>query len=158
MFGLRTLRRSAGAQVVVEARDGATALQQITRLRPQLACLDIEMPGLDGLEVPAQLRAARSQVLMISSATSGENVRQALAADADGCIAKPFSASKISQQIELALVRRRTAKQQGAGALHERQPASLRSARVFTVSVRRRATPSCSSSARQCAAGIGRLK
>lgn len=50
--GLRlTIEEDPGLSVVGEASDGETALALITRLRPHVAVLDIEMPKLDGLSV-----------------------------------------------------------------------------------------------------------
>lgn len=108
---LRSVLRVIGANVVVEVGDGEQALEAVGRLKPQIVCLDIEMPGLSGLEVLTRIRADDAEVivLMISAASSGANVRQALGARADGFIAKPFSAAKISQEIERALARRAAA-------------------------------------------------
>lgn len=53
-------------QVVGEAVDGPEALRQIEALRPSIAFLDIQMPGLTGLQV-AQLVDARTQVVFVTA-------------------------------------------------------------------------------------------
>ncbi|MCU0232108.1 MAG: response regulator, partial [Acidobacteria bacterium] len=55
--GIRALLESiTGVFVVAEAGDGREALELITRLHPDIALLDITMPGLNGLEVAARVR------------------------------------------------------------------------------------------------------
>lgn len=100
--------RGVGMQVLDEARDGAKALALTQKLRPHLLCLDIEMPGLSGLEALQKLREADKDtiVLMITGATTSDNVRAAVAGGADGVIAKPFSAGKLVSEMQRALTRR----------------------------------------------------
>lgn len=105
---LRGVLRTIGLHVVDEAADGARALAAFEKHNPQIVCLDIEMPNLDGLAVLAKIRESNAQavVLMISSGATADNVKQSLAARADGFIAKPFSAGKIARELERALARR----------------------------------------------------
>jgi two-component system, chemotaxis family, chemotaxis protein CheY len=105
---LRTLLWSIGMQVVGEARDGKQALAVIAKCKPEIICLDIDMPELDGLSALNQIRIADTSVivLMISAAATPENVRQAAEARADGFILKPFTAEKIETEIERAFARR----------------------------------------------------
>ena len=104
---LRNLLRTAGLKVVGEAADGARALEAFQKAKPEIVCLDIEMPELNGLEVLAKIREhdANVIVLMITAATSGDNVRSAIAGRADGIIAKPFNTTKIIGEMERALTR-----------------------------------------------------
>jgi two-component system chemotaxis response regulator CheY len=92
---------------VGEAADGARALDAFLKLKPEIVCLDIEMPEMTGLEVLAKIREQNTQaiVLMITAATSGENVRSAIAGRADGIIAKPFNTTKIIGELERAIAR-----------------------------------------------------
>ena len=107
---LRGLLRTAGLNVVGEAADGARALDMIRKKKPQIICLDIEMPEMSGLEVLAKIReeTAPAIVLMITAATTGENVRSAIAGHADGIIAKPFNTAKIIGELERAIARSKT--------------------------------------------------
>jgi two-component system chemotaxis response regulator CheY len=100
--------RGMGMKLLDEARDGAQALASTQRLRPDVLCLDIEMPGLSGLEALRKLREADKGtiVLMITGATTADNVRAAAAHGADGVIAKPFSAGKLIAEIQRAQANR----------------------------------------------------
>lgn len=64
--GLRQEIESApGLQVIAEASNGPEALEKIQQFRPQIAVLDISMPGLDGLKVAQAVRAQRLPVEFI---------------------------------------------------------------------------------------------
>jgi len=52
-------------EVIGEAEDGQTALDRISQLRPEVAVLDVSLPGLNGLEVAAALRAKKSKVNLV---------------------------------------------------------------------------------------------
>jgi len=105
---LRGALRAAGVRVVGEGSDGTRALDLYQKLKPEVMCLDIEMPGMTGLEVLAKIRErdADTIVLMITGAATGENVRGAIAARANGIIVKPFNAAKILGEMERAFARK----------------------------------------------------
>jgi len=105
---LRALLRVAGLNVVAEAANGERALAAYRTHRPQIVCLDIDMPGMDGLEVLSQIRSmsAETIVLMISAETTSENTRKAIADKADGIIAKPFNTARVMSEIHRALQQR----------------------------------------------------
>jgi CheY-like chemotaxis protein len=105
---LCSVLRSVGMRVEEEARDGTQALALTQRLRPHVLCLDIEMPGLSGLEALQKLRETDKDtiVLMITGATTADNVRAAVTLGADGVIAKPFSAAKLVSELQRALAKR----------------------------------------------------
>src|SRR3954462_9240356 len=60
---LRTLRQILGGEpelhIVAECPDGLQALAKFTELKPDVALLDIDMPGLDGIEVAIRVRTHR---------------------------------------------------------------------------------------------------
>lgn len=65
--GIRALLEQASDLVVVgEASDGVTALQLVASLVPDVLLLDLELPGLSGVEVARQLRAAGSSVRVLA--------------------------------------------------------------------------------------------
>ena len=80
---------------IVEASDGATALELAQRLRPDVALLDVKMPRLSGLDVCRRLRdlpeCAHTRVVLLTAAAQAEDRRRGLAAGADHYLTKPFS-------------------------------------------------------------------
>ena len=89
---------------VVEAFDGARALELARQTRPDLVLLDVQMPRLDGLEVCRRLRqapeCAHTRIVMLSAAGQARDRARGLAAGADEYLTKPFSPLRL-----LALVR-----------------------------------------------------
>nr|AGS49270.1 DNA-binding response regulator, LuxR family [uncultured bacterium esnapd1.2] len=77
-------------EVVAEAADGRTAIELARLHRPQVALLDIRMPGLDGLSAAAELRrlAVGTGVLMLTTFGDDEHIAAALAAGAHGFLLK----------------------------------------------------------------------
>lgn len=63
----RATLEADGFQVVGEAGDGATALREIERLRPELVLLDVHLPDIDGFEVAWKLNGAGPAVVLVSS-------------------------------------------------------------------------------------------
>ena len=82
---------------------GYSALAAARSEAPRLVLLDVHMPDLDGLEVCRLLKADSSTsaptVLMISSATTREDVCAGYAAGADDYLAKPFTPSELVQRV-----------------------------------------------------------
>jgi CheY-like chemotaxis protein len=80
---------------IVEASDGATALELAQRLRPDVALLDVKMPRLSGLDVCRRLRdlpeCAHTRVVLLTAAAQAEDRRRGLSAGADHYLTKPFS-------------------------------------------------------------------
>ena len=66
-----------GFTVVAEAESGEAAIVEAERVRPDLALIDIRMPGIGGLEAAARIveRSPRTTVVMISADSSGEKIR-----------------------------------------------------------------------------------
>lgn len=80
---------------IVEASDGATALELARQLGPDVALLDVKMPRLSGLDVCRRLRelpeCAHTRVVLLTAAALAEDRRRGLAAGADHYLTKPFS-------------------------------------------------------------------
>jgi DNA-binding NarL/FixJ family response regulator len=70
----RVVLESEGFNVVGEAADGASALQECCRLRPQVVLLDVQLPDIDGFDVCAQIVAhvEHPVVIMTSSRDSSD--------------------------------------------------------------------------------------
>jgi DNA-binding response OmpR family regulator len=80
---------------VVAATDGIAALALAAEVEPHLVLLDVNMPGWDGFEVCRRLRAdarfAATPIVMLTAATSADDVRRGLDAGATEYLTKPFS-------------------------------------------------------------------
>ncbi|HYA09238.1 MAG TPA: response regulator [Gaiellaceae bacterium] len=92
---------------VIQARDGDEALDLALEHRPDIAVLDIGMPGLDGLEVVRAIRADDStkdmRVLLLTAKAQESDVRRGFDAGADAYVKKPFSPAELSARVrELA--------------------------------------------------------
>ena len=77
-------------QVVGSCRDGRQALEEITRLQPQVVILDIEMPGLSGLEIAKKLRATNQdlKIIILTTFARKRYFQEALAAKVNGYLLK----------------------------------------------------------------------
>ena len=93
----------AACTVVASVGDGARALSAARSDRPELAILDVNMPGATGLEVCAALRSdpatAGIRILLLSAGASPDEVARGLAAGADAYLAKPFGIKVLVQQV-----------------------------------------------------------
>jgi two-component system chemotaxis response regulator CheY len=100
----RCLRRAGlDALVVLEAGGGVEALEMLRTAKVDLILTDINMPAMDGLELVRQIRAhdlARGvPVVMITTESSEEHVKQAIHAGARGYIRKPFTAEQVKERV-----------------------------------------------------------
>ena len=94
---------------VVTAADGNAALAQVQTHRPDVIVLDWLMPGLDGISVMKQLRAAgdKTLILMLTARDAVEDRVQGLDVGADDYLVKPFAPDELLARIR-ALLRRPT--------------------------------------------------
>jgi len=89
--GLRRIVEESGdMEVIAEASDGRGALLQVQKEQPDVAVIDISMPGLDGLEVTAQLHAGypKLPVIILTMHEEEQYVIRAIEAGAMGYITK----------------------------------------------------------------------
>jgi two-component system chemotaxis response regulator CheY len=97
--------RQAGLEtlVVFEAGSGIEGLEVLRSKSVDLILSDINMPSMDGLEFVRQLRALQLApevlVVMITTESSEEHVKQAILAGAKGYIRKPFTADQVKQRV-----------------------------------------------------------
>jgi DNA-binding NarL/FixJ family response regulator len=90
-FGLRNLLESQfGWSVVGEASDGQEAVEKVLLLEPDVALLDISMPGLSGLEATREILGAgcRTKILILSVHDSRDVIQQVLDSGAKGYVLK----------------------------------------------------------------------
>ena len=105
--GIRTLLESIeGVRVVAETGDGRQALALVAEHQPEVAILDITMPGLSGLEVAERLRAdsPSTKVIMLSMHAAETYVAAALRAGATGYLLKESAVAELP--LALDVVRR----------------------------------------------------
>lgn len=87
---------------IVEAEDGIEALSLAREMAPQVAFLDIRMPGLDGLEL-ARVFQARTHVVFVMA--FGEHALQAFDEGAVDYVMKPVSMERLARAVERARAR-----------------------------------------------------
>lgn len=88
-------------KVVGEAADGAQAIEQVRQLDPDVALMDIAMPGLGGLEATLEIRKThpRTRVLVLSQYDNKEYVFRLLKAGASGYILKSAAGTELVSAI-----------------------------------------------------------
>jgi len=88
-------------EVVGQAVDGADAVKQTVRLKPDVVLMDLKMPNLDGIEATRQIIEALpgSKVLILTTFETDSQVIQALKAGASGYVLKDSSVSAIVSSI-----------------------------------------------------------
>ena len=89
-------------KVVGEAADGAEAIQQVKELDPDVVLMDINMPGMDGLQVTETLRkdSPRTRVLILSVHDTRDYVMRIVKAGARGYILKDAPPDELVRAIE----------------------------------------------------------
>jgi CheY-like chemotaxis protein len=93
---------------VVTAADGLEALERIRESRPQIVILDGMMPGRDGFEVAAEVRAdlllePQPHIIMITAEGRDVDRERAHASGVDDFLNKPFSPSELLAKVRDAL-------------------------------------------------------
>jgi two-component system LytT family response regulator len=104
--GLRRLVQSrADLHVVAECDNGLAAVELIAHHHPDLVLLDVQMPGIDGLEVARQIGAAAMPMVVFVTAFD-EFAIAAFEAAAVDYVVKPFSDERLTIALDRALARR----------------------------------------------------
>lgn len=88
-------------EVVGEASDGAAAVAEATRLRPDVCLMDIQMPGMDGIEATHALCVASpsTRVLIVTTFSRPGYLRSALSAGASGFIVKDAPSERLADAV-----------------------------------------------------------
>ena len=103
---LKETLQEEGYDVVGETSRGDEAVQLVRDLEPDLAILDIKMPGLDGLAAAREISAdRRSAVLILTAFSQRDLIEQARDAGALAYLVKPFQRSELIPAVEVALGR-----------------------------------------------------
>jgi len=98
---VKTLEAEPGFEVVAEAGRGDEGLALIKQLKPDLAILDITMPGGNGLEMATQLRQAAPEVrfLFLTMHEDDASISRAIGIGADGYVLKTASTDELLQAV-----------------------------------------------------------
>ena len=103
---LKETLEEEGYEVVGETGRGDEAVELVDRLKPDLAILDIKMPGKDGLEAAREIAGPRKAAVLILTAFSQRDlIEQARDAGALAYLVKPFQKSELLPAVEVALGR-----------------------------------------------------
>jgi two-component system, response regulator PdtaR len=103
---LKETLEEEGYEVVGETGRGDEAVQLVKDLEPELAILDIKMPGMDGLEAARVITADRGAAVLILTAFSQRDlIEEARDAGALAYLVKPFQKSELIPAVEVALGR-----------------------------------------------------
>ncbi len=103
---LKETLEDEGYIVVGEAAEGAEAIRLVTELKPDVAILDIKMPGTDGLEAArAILTDQLAAVVILTAFSQRDLIEQARDAGVLAYVVKPFHRNELVPAIELAQAR-----------------------------------------------------
>ncbi len=103
---LKEILEVEGYDVVGETGRGDEAVELVATLKPDLAILDVKMPGIDGIEAARRITAEHSVAVLILTAFSQRNlIEDARDAGVVAYLVKPFQRGELVPAIEVALAR-----------------------------------------------------
>ena len=110
ILNLVSFRLERSGYEVIRACNGVEALEVAQQRLPDLAVLDVMMPGLDGYTVTSRLRGSeptRSMpIILLTARAQAEDVARGLEAGADEYVKKPFDARDLRTRVERLLAGR----------------------------------------------------
>ena len=99
--------RDLGHTDLVEAADGAEALQQLEATKPDFVLTDWNMPNVNGLELTQSIRAhaefGQMPILMVTTRGMKEDVLAAMHARVNNYVVKPFTPQVLGEKIDAVL-------------------------------------------------------
>jgi NarL family two-component system response regulator LiaR len=103
--GLRLALEEAGFQVVGEADDGLRGWQEVERTTPDVAVVDVGLPGIDGIELTRRIRGSHPQtrVVILTMHDLDTEVLAALAAGADAYCVKTGNPNGVITAVRAAM-------------------------------------------------------
>jgi two-component system, response regulator PdtaR len=114
--------RAEGYEVVADTGRGDEAVTLVAEHSPDLALLDVKMPGLDGIEAAREIAAGkRTAVVLLTAFSQRDLVERASDAGAMAYLVKPYQRAELVPAIETALARFREARalEEQVGTLEE---------------------------------------
>jgi DNA-binding NarL/FixJ family response regulator len=101
--GLRLLlQMEPGVEVVGEAGDGPTAVRMAAEVAPDVVVMDINLPGLDGIEATRQImaaRGARPRIIALTGHSDKRLMGRMIEAGASGCVLKVSASGELAEAI-----------------------------------------------------------
>jgi len=94
-------------EVVGKASDGAQAIELVRRFRPDICIMDIEMPGISGLEAAEQLRDSGCKVIILTTFARTGYFERAIKAGVGGYLLKDSPSDELASTIRNVLAGRR---------------------------------------------------
>jgi two-component system, OmpR family, KDP operon response regulator KdpE len=107
----RVMRSTLSAQgyVITEAKSGEEGIESVRKERPDLVLLDMNMPGMGGIEACREIRrASDAPIIMLTVRKAERDKVAALDAGADDYVVKPFGIEELLARIRAALRRHST--------------------------------------------------
>ncbi|MBI4788156.1 MAG: response regulator transcription factor [Chloroflexi bacterium] len=100
----RVLEMEQDLDIVAEAADGLLALEKAREVKPQVVLMDINLPGMNGLQVTRELTAARSEmaVIVLTAYHDDEQMLHALRAGASAYFPKDVDAQELIRAVHEA--------------------------------------------------------
>lgn len=106
---------------VLTSKEGTEAWDIIETRKPDLAIVNIDLSGLDGLQIAKQIRDSKilknTAVILVSNVVVDENLPDSfwrMSTDADGFITKPIDPARLREQIQSVFLKR-----SGRGPFHQ---------------------------------------
>jgi len=126
--------RKDGGHTVVTARDGEAGLARALERPPDLVLLDLNLPGMDGLEVCHRLRAhsatAAVPIIVLTARASEQEKVAGLDLGADDYVAKPYSVKELLARVRAVLRRGRAGEEENEVLHHGPLTVTLAARRV----------------------------
>jgi len=103
---LKNMLESLGYEVIAEAGDGVSAVEAARTLKPDVAILDIKMPGMDGIDAANILNSEKTApVVLLTAYSDMDLINRAKEAGVFAYLVKPFRESDLRPAIEVAISR-----------------------------------------------------
>ncbi len=108
---LRLMLAGDEYDIIGEAASGRSAIDIILKLKPDIVCLDIKLPDINGLDVLQAIKDALPDVvvLMVTSSNDLPTIKRAISEGAAGFIVKPFTLGTVQDSMRKAGALRRKA-------------------------------------------------
>lgn len=104
--GIRSMIEDSGHEVVAMARGGEEALSLLEEARPDVAVIDVKLPGMDGIETTRSIvRRADVGVVILTAYSDPEFVEGSIAAGAFTYLLKPVTKEALAANIAIAAKR-----------------------------------------------------